>query len=436
MVQSSGCLGNCSNAPNALLVDGHSERIFAKLCSLSASAEVVERASGRAPNLEDAEMVARLQRARRVRIRTEAREESKWNLALAGLAEDVAHAEDEESRMKLVHEQAELLASAGFAGKAAEVLSTVVSFGDLSLQDIPKLRLLLENVRILARMGRVLDIGDLSSRMDRLQPRNPRETDIKSQVSEIICQTIIGIPEEIAVLERDDPAGTTASRPLRVQDYARWRVHAITSVSKHSVRTVEFEPTRPPPCQLAPQVLSRLRSHSWQAIYHFHTDDDARGTPIRKGRGGRTVWSRTWHTTLLAEVGEANAEGPLPWIERDYTPISTAQDWEQGRCDILIKLYLEPAGLATEWLHRVSETVPPGGTVGAGHGVAGAGPTVWLSRPMKTLHVPSLSLDQKYINRKHASILLLVAGSGVVLVPQVLHHTNPTTCFGGRPVVR
>ena len=64
---------------------------------------------------------------------------------------------------------------------------------------------------------------------------------------------------------------------------------------------------------------------------------------------------RTWHTTLLAEVGEArNKEGPLPWIERDYTPISTAHDWENGRCDILIKIYLEPwLHRHTEWLHRV-----------------------------------------------------------------------------------
>ena len=60
---------------------------------------------------------------------------------------------------------------------------------------------------------------------------------------------------------------------------------------------------------------------------------------------------------MLAEVG-SNAEGPLPWIERDYTPISTAHDWERGLCDILIKVYLQPAGKATEWLHRLSIGVP------------------------------------------------------------------------------
>ena len=54
---------------------------------------------------------------------------------------------------------------------------------------------------------------------------------------------------------------------------------------------------------------------------------------------------------------------------------------------------------------------------------------------MKTLHVPSLAIGDEYINRRHASVLLLVAGTGVVAVPQVLHHANATTCFGGRPPV-
>ena len=59
----------------------------------------------------------------------------------------------------------------------------------------------------------------------------------------------------------------------------------------------------------------------------------------------------TWHTTLLAEVGP-NDEGPLPWIERDYTPISSAKDWEAGRCDILIKVY--PDGACTSWRYRAA----------------------------------------------------------------------------------
>ena len=103
----------------------------------------------------------------------------------------------------------------------------------------------------------------------------------------------------------------------------------------------------------------------------------------------------TWHTTLLAEVG-ANAEGPLPWVERDYTPISTAKQWEQGRVEILIKIY--PGGAATPWLRREMGAGSEGGGLGAEqeaemaeveeasarHEAALAQPAVglaWLDRP-------------------------------------------------------
>jgi len=129
-VRPSGCLGNCSNAPNVLVVDDQAEQIFARRCDLAASAEVVQRASGRVPSLGDADMVARLARARRLRVRTEAREESKWNLALCGMREDVARAhaeaqaepteESADSLQELVQEYAELLAAAGFGDKALE----------------------------------------------------------------------------------------------------------------------------------------------------------------------------------------------------------------------------------------------------------------------------------------------------------------------------
>ena len=123
------------------------------------------------------------------------------------------------------------------------------------------------------------------------------------QVTQLLAEILSEAHVEPAVVSV--PAAPT----LRIRDYARWELVGVTPVSRHS------------------------------AVYHFRTDDGARGTPIRTGRGGRTVWSKTWHTTLLAEVGEEqNTEGPLPWIERDYTPISTAHEWVNGTCDILIKI--------------------------------------------------------------------------------------------------
>lgn len=423
-VEPSGCLGNCSQAPNALLESGRgTEQMFAKRCKLSDSAEVVQRASGTAPSMDDPEMVARLQRARKLRVRMEAREESKWNLAMAGLREDVEKAECDEDRAELAQEHAELLAAAGFGDRALEALSAVLPSGtDLSLDDIPTLRLLLDQAKIIARLGRLADFEDLRARVANLQPRDRRQSSIRSQVLEVLEDVF----DEAQGEAQGGPVagganGEPHSPPERIQDYARWRLDAVTPASKHS------------------------------AVYHFRSEDGARGTPIRRGRGGRTVWSKTWHTTLLAQIGEErNTEGPLPWIERDYTPISTAHDWEAGKCDILIKIYLEGGkgpGLATEWLHRVSSAggfgrtgLPPPVSNGASSGSGDAGtpgaPTVWLSKPMKTLHVPSLAVDETLINRKHASTLLLVAGTGVVAVPQVLHHASAATCFGasaGRP---
>eukprot|EP00947_MAST-08B_sp_MAST-8B-sp1_P005406 g5406.t1 len=193
VVQPSGCLGNCSQAPNVLLVTGgRSEKLFPKRSDASGSAEVVQRATGRSPNLDDAAMVARLQRARRLRVRTEAREQSKWNLALAGLREDLEQAQSSEERAELAQEYAELLAAAGFGERALEVLSAVASLDRdrLRLHDIPTLRVLLDLARILAHMGRAADIYQLRHRVGQLIPRNPRECSTKAQVDDVLVSVL------------------------------------------------------------------------------------------------------------------------------------------------------------------------------------------------------------------------------------------------------
>jgi len=74
-----------------------------------------------------------------------------------------------------------------------------------------------------------------------------------------------------------------------------------------------------------------------------------------------------------------------------------------GKCDLLVKVY--PQGAATSWLHRENPQ------------------RVWLSKPMKTLHVPSLTADAPSF--RPASVLLLLAGTGVVALPQILQHRDP-----------
>lgn len=46
-------------------------------------------------------------------------------------------------------------------------------------------------------------------------------------------------------------------------------------------------------------------------MFHFRSDDLKRGTPNPRGGGRSPPKGKTWHTTLLGEVGW-NDEGPLP----------------------------------------------------------------------------------------------------------------------------
>eukprot|EP00986_Skeletonema_menzelii_P019804 scaffold29168_cov400-Skeletonema_menzelii.AAC.1 len=128
---------------------------------------------------------------------------------------------------------------------------------------------------------------------------------------------------------------------------------------------------------------------------------------------------------MLAEVG-TNNEGPLPWVERDYTPISSALEWERGRCAILIKIY--NGGVLSSWLH---DKTNPAFVVkgGSSNGVDHTNMNIWLSKPIKTLTVPSLIADDDDGFRPD-SVLLLLAGTGIVALPQILAHREPYRLLG------
>lgn len=136
-----------------------------------------------------------------------------------------------------------------------------------------------------------------------------------------------------------------------------------------------------------------------------------RGMPHVRNRR-RLTEPNTWHTTMLGEVG-INDEGPLPWIERDYTPISSAKEWERGRCDILIKIYND--GKLTSWLHTLQPQAQ-----------------VLMSFPVRTLRVPSLVQedDSDGGGFQPASGLMLLAGTGIVALPQLLAHRDPINMLG------
>lgn len=364
VVQPSGCLGECSRAPNAVVVRQRGEKMFTKIHDLEKSSAVVKEATGIMPSLDDPSVVQRLTDVRQMRIRQQARDESKWNTALSGFAEKMSNKSGNEL-LQLKFEYCELLQSACCWEQALEEITEVEKYAPRNVQ------VLMDRAKILGKLGQFEEIDQIKERVSKIFC-DPEDFRAELQVSSFLAKC-----------RKVDDYFYGSER--RIENYGQWHLESVTKVSKHS------------------------------AIYHFMSKDRLRNTPNPRGRG-RTVWHKTWHTTMLAKVG-ANTEGPLMWIERDYTPISTAKDWEKGKCDILIKIY--DTGLATSWLYKQP-----------------LNNTIWLSKPSKTLDVPSLVPDLTEAAFKPASYLLILAGSGIVAAPQVLHHTDPATCFGSFPVLK
>jgi ferredoxin-NADP reductase len=350
-VKKSGCLGLCNSAPAAVVLQDTGEYDqHVRLRTLEDSAAVLVEAVGdgaAAPRLDDPQLEGGLRGLRVTRARQANRQVYKWNAALAGLAEQIAGAAGQPAQKRALQLEEAELLAAAGAGDEA--------WG--------RLRHLDSGSAVLAGFAKLLGKG-----------ASPR-----------CCSK------------------ATPSR--RIDHYSPWRLESVTPVSKHS------------------------------AVFRFSsaTSGSARGTPPRGG---------TWHTTLLAEVGEVsckalpfcctstrivpktvrflavclsfqerNREGPLPWIERDYTPVSSAEDWARGKCDILIKIY--PDGLATSWLVQQP-----------------AGCQVMLSEPMLTLHVPTLMAEGRGF--QPASVMLILGGTGVVALPQIMHHRDPSNKYISR----
>ena len=353
-VEGSGCLGACGQAPNAVVVKKRrGERLFTRVTSVEKSADIIAEATGRAPDLDDEALRSRLGAARRMRVRQTARGEGKWNVAMAGLAEQVAAA-DADDRLELQYELAQLCISAGQCERALELLvemEAAVGGGHPMI--------LMEKGKALAKLGRAAEIEALAAGVAHRR-----------------------VAAELSGRLKEARGVAAGGVPNRIDGYALWTLASVTPASAHS------------------------------AVYRLTSTDRKRGTPYTRGRG-RTMWHKTWHTTLLAAVGE-NAEGPLGYVERDYTPVSGWKEWEAGVVDLLVKVY--PDGAATSWLYRQP-----------------IGAQLWLSQPAKTLHVPSLAADNSRLSnaeKKNDAVLLILGGTGIVAAPQVLSHSDPSTCFG------
>eukprot|EP00392_Amoebophrya_sp_AT5.2_P006458 g6470.t1 len=232
--------------------------------------------------------------------------------------------------------------------------------------------------------------------------------------------------------------------------------------------------------------VSIATAHS--AVFHFASKDRKRGTPHVRGSGRGVPTPKTWHITLLApksakrntggekpqrgaedqseevdhDAREVNPDGPLPLVERDYTPISCAKEWEQGKCDILIKIYQD--GQATSYLHKVLSEATAAGVDLTSKESSTSKIEVWMSQPQTTLEVPSFLLvppgrggagaaasnsnirngvsAEDYFDNggrdatssntttQAKGILMILAGTGIVALPQLLAHRDPTYKLG------
>ena len=112
--------------------------------------------------------------------------------------------------------------------------------------------------------------------------------------------TMAGFNEEL-IKNNNNNHRVHINMPSKIEKYSQWKLQKITVISKHT------------------------------AIFHFVSNDRKRGTPHPRGGGRGPPTPKTWHTTMLAEVGSRP-----PWMNVLYTYKLCKG---MGKGDILIKIY-------------------------------------------------------------------------------------------------
>ncbi len=390
VVSESDCVGNCSMAPNALLLRSSGAgvqqqeeegELVAKVTSLSASADVVERATGVRPSLDDPTLRERLGNARQARLAEAARAEARWNTALRALAGMEAGLRGQDGQPlhgKLAALCQVLMDQAACLESAQQPTAALAKVEEVLHRTTGNVNAHFTRSRLLYAAGRRHEGRDVLRRLTAVPPVSRFAVSVAREARRVLAEH-----------ERAESGGNGAGAAPKgggepPDGFATWTLERVEPVSR------------------------------WTAVYHLRSDDPRRGAVHARGRG-RTSWRKLWHTTLLAAVG-ANGEGPLPYIERDYTAISTAQEWAAGRCKLLVKIY--PNGKATQWIAR--------------H-LHGPGSAVQLSVPATTLRVPSLVPEKAGRFSAPAGVLVLSGGTGIAPLVQILQTfgslSTPLVCF-------
>jgi pentatricopeptide repeat protein len=375
-VEASGCLGLCDKAPGVAVLGESGCEYHPSIIAPELSAVVVEKATGKRPDLNDPELMVRLSFSRIAKGKViEAQREYKWNLAVSALKSLTPLANDEYARDEAYLCLVECLEKAGRFEDALEVFNILVVGSDIT-KPIEKMHLMLVGSNLMAKAGN----------------------------QEAAIELVTGFQKKsIQVLEDRKARAPNLRRP-RMNSFSRKIQNELFLAGKQLilVKSIEFiAPENRPISNYYPWCLSRIEAASEaSAIYSFSCFGVTKLRPKEKRRISGEVWrtvnntSCLWHTTLLAHA-PAGTEGPCPWVERDYTPISTFGDWVLGKCDLLIKAY--PDGKATQWLKRQA-----------------VGALIHLSEPKLTEQaavLPRLAMPR---------LLFIVGGTGVAVAVQAL----------------
>ena len=207
VVRASGCVGACSEAPNAVVVKKRGrETLHTRIEDVEKSAAVVREATGEAPHLDDPALRQRLTAARQLRVRRQAKGESKWNLAMAGMAEQLASSTDPDVKLQLQFEHAQLSRSAGQWEQALQSLATMEEVAGAHPE------VLIEKGKVLGKLGRLDELVALQQHA-RGQGLLRASDVLKACVAE---------------------AAKGEKQPRQIEGYAQWTLGSIGSVSEHS----------------------------------------------------------------------------------------------------------------------------------------------------------------------------------------------------------
>ena len=409
-----GCLGYCSQAPNALLVlsdgDGDgTERVFTRLSTPIAIAELAVTAgsavaatrTGTTDSSEEQRSVTPELLLQQAATLDEATPRTARARLLRAINASVA-----EWRWNSAAQQAlELCGGDAAACPNTEFVETYC------------------RILVLARAWAAAHLVFVAQ-LQRSPPA-PSRLRVWAAAGAAQCLVQLGMSEDAFMLLSTEQSAlralsrqpTAETEPLmHMLSSTRSRLSALAQATGPRLQfSTQLLPPPVPTGYERWQVLSMEPLSSWSFTI------TAQAPPLSVFRTAATrrerVHTSLWHVIALAELLRP-MEGPLPLLEREYTPISSAEDWALGRVTLLVRLY--PGATVTPWLARLATELP--------NTRAGAG-TLLLGNPLST--VPDDDQASNAAAKVPGPVLIACGGTGITVALQLI--TCRRHAWSGQP---